>query len=177
MQEVPEQFYLYVLFHELGHCRDDVTRKDLLDIRFDPTTAFDARKMAADNKCIIRGEYAACYFAALEMTNELYRFLEDGFVSEWNRVVQWLREPDHEAKQQAGAIWVQMSEYAKLAAHRAGNHHLHSTLDLRGFVELFIEWEDLLNDEWKIYPNWVAESSNDYADIWRKFCVRCGARL
>lgn len=162
-------FYIYVLFHELGHCVDDVTRKDLLDIKSDPISPFDPTKLAADNTHIIRGEYAACGFAANNMTTELYRFLESGFVTEWNNVIRWFEEPGHELMQRAGAIWVQMSEYAKLAGHRAGNSELHSTIDLGSFGGLFLEWENVLTEDWKKYPNW-SEFPNSYKEIWLKFC-------
>jgi hypothetical protein len=31
-----QEFCLYVLFHELGHCFDDLKRRDLRDVIFDP---------------------------------------------------------------------------------------------------------------------------------------------
>jgi hypothetical protein len=169
------QFHIYVLFHELGHCVDDSRRKDFHEITFDPNAPFE--QAATYNGRIIRGEYAACFFAASRMTAELYRYLEDGFLDNFSQVASWIKRPGLELKQQAGVIWVQMAEYAKLAGHRAGNPSLTSTIDLGAFRSPFSEFETTLTTDWMDYPNWEFEPPETYRENWAKLCAKCGVKL
>jgi hypothetical protein len=158
----PEQLVIYVVYHELGHCVDDLTRKDLTEIERDPEGPSQSTR---DHILAIRGEYAACFYAAANVSQELYNFLEITFQYGWNIALPLIKDAGTEYKKRVGAIWVQMSEYAKLAAHRAGNPSLASRVDLGVFETLFAEWESVLANDWKNYHNWLAEEPNGYDEI------------
>jgi hypothetical protein len=165
-------FFIYVFCYELGHCVDDIKRRDLYEVIYDPDALSNLTKLTEDNTRIIRGEFAACYYAAKELTQELYSYLEVGFQREWDGIVPMIQLPDFEQKKRAGAIRVQLSEYAKLVVHRTGNPAFAANSKLGKFAPLFSEWEKVLTGDWARYPNWGGPLPMEYSETWKNFWKR-----
>jgi hypothetical protein len=163
----PNELQRYVLSHELGHCRDDLTRSDLRSPRIQPTDPYDAQTFASKTAQIARSEYVACRFAAASVGQSLYSWVENETFTDW-QAFRGAATPNVPNNRRAGGLSVRISEYAKLAGHRAGNPVLSSQMQ---FDPEFYVLENLLALDWETYPGWSTPEPEGYFELWQKFCA------
>lgn len=162
-----QQFWLYMLIHEFGHCRDNAVRKDLTDRRLDPEEWEDYKELHTYYAGVLVHEFAACAHAGPSVSSALHRHM----IENWHKLVDDVVDPLLTRKLSyaiiglmedvANAFWVFMVEYAKLVGHTVTNPALGEVppWPLAGEkVEPALEGiAEVLREIWAGYPDFPSE--------------------
>lgn len=191
-----EELCFYVLYHELGHCKDNRIRPD----RPSPTIClpgrgFEIHQVTRYYVDILEEEYAACAFAAPWMSCAAYQNTVQAltesltfFRSEAARLTLAFRSDpitlSKLAATVAGLAWFQLIQFAKTAASRLQNSALKNIqLDTwtepqdEMVVELLTEFEAGLSAHWATYPNWSSEPAPFLREAWEAFALLEGFKF
>ena len=183
----PDATYLYelsrsILFHEFGHCKDNLLRPELVTLPPISTTWFKIENSVRYHIPILAEEYAACVHAAIGVTKEL---LDREFKSLHETVQQFMDELEGIRRQPVGnieksllfgekpvaAMWAILIQCAKLAGTMHGNSNLQPSInpwpdanDLA--TRVIAEFFDNLREAWTRYPNWTYETFTFATEAW-----------
>jgi hypothetical protein len=167
-----EQSCTYLLYHELGHCLDNLKRPERTDppaVR--PGYGFEISQFARYHAHIVEEEYIASAFAAPWMTSsvyaELFSLMKAQLEIGRDEAVR-LQCEDHAdpskltllASSVAGWCWSLLVQFAKMAGSRQINTHLAESsptwveADDEVVVGLLKEFELNLSHHWSLYPGW-----------------------
>lgn len=167
-----EQSCTYLLYHELGHCLDNLKRPDRTDppaVR--PGYGFEISQFARYHAHIVEEEYVASAFAAPWMTSSVYAEifslmttqLEIGRDEAVRLQSEYYGDPSKLtllASSVAGWCWSLLVQFAKMAGSRQINTHLAKSsptwveADDEVVVGLLKEFELNLSHHWSLYPGW-----------------------
>jgi hypothetical protein len=191
-----EQLCFYLLYHELGHCKDNRTRPDRPKPPISvPGKGFEISQVTRYYADILEEEYAACMFAARWMSLAAYESSADAladhlrfFRSESDRLTVDYSEQrsslSNVAATVAGLAWFQLIQFAQTSASRRGNSALSDTAIAKWpepedemICDLLSEFEVELSTHWDRYPDWPSEPEPFLRETWESFTLLSGFRF
>jgi hypothetical protein len=184
--------FLYVIHHELGHCYDNKTR-NLIEYPkiFDENKLFKIKQVAEYYTAILLSDFFACVFSAYAAREKMIEYdcrNLDGYVIKGEKRIVDLKTKYFVDKnylyelafEVAGDFWFILMQYAKLVGFKIGNEVLSSVeikVDsdvINKNIDILREFEKILNNCYKYYPNYDSKIHNFLFDIWNRLCLRCG---
>ena len=190
-----EQNCTYLVYHELGHCLDNLSRPD----RPSPPAVREGRGFAISqferyHAHLVEEEYAASHFAVHWMTPQVYRDLfgllckqlESGRAEAHKLKLEYAENPDvltRLASSVAGWCWSLLIQFAKLAASRSDNNALLNASPIWPeedddiVVQLLREFDQELARHWAEYPTWTSEPPRFMPETWQTLASFEGFRF
>ncbi len=167
----------YVLYHELGHCVDDVERGDLQTYSSQSTGSFNQELSTTNHVHICLGEYAASRMAATFMSCPAWQEA----LREFRNLLPLVRQTvatDKDISNVATGVWKVIIDYTKLAATLHGQQRTGRVCNLIGDPKVTAACEkldDYLRDLWNRYPRWDQER-DEFKLAWTTLSEQEGAQ-
>jgi hypothetical protein len=155
----PSALRHYILYHELGHCVDDLERGDLETYSSQSAGSFDPELNITNHVHICLGEYAASWKAATFMSPAAWQTALEEFRN-LLASVRFTVATDQDILNVARGVWKVIIEYTKLAASLHGREPTGRACDLIGGPKVTAacgRLDDYLRDLWNRYPRWNQE--------------------
>jgi hypothetical protein len=147
----------YVLYHELGHCLDDLERGDLETYSSPSTGTFDQELSTTNHAHVCLSEYAACRKAAAFMSCQAWQKA----VEEFRKLLPLVRDTvatDTDVANVATGVWKIIVEYTKPPATFHGHQPTGRACGVIGDSKVTAacgKFDDYLTALWDRYPSWV----------------------
>jgi hypothetical protein len=169
-----DQLNIYVVYHELGHCIDELRRTVFTGAEPSPSEQYARENCVRWNEQVLLSEYAASRLAGDYISVEGFNLAVRDFCLEEHLILEDIH--NLAAAGQAGLSWKLLIEYSKLSALAHANGWLRATSHLagNGSSNPFKALHETLSDLWALYPKWQ-DLSIGFRDIWLELCHRMNA--
>jgi len=190
-----EQRLIYSVWHEVGHVRDNAERvRDNTPTGItDPLGRFRVNHVADFFRGAVLSETAACRFAALAYTQELYdleqahdnQVIEDSLVKLRADAKAYTGDPDELYRlgfHAAQTFWLPFVQYGECIAHLHGNGSLKAALSIWGTAkteaeQVILDYGRLLRTLFSSYPVVPGEFAAQLFGLWVKLAGCYGFRF
>lgn len=185
------RLWLYLIVHELGHCKDNYLTRSCEDNPFNFEDEFSVRAVAKYNVFILLSEFTACVLSARAAGPDVQQHMID----EWHQSMTELLDAIENqrtdyvsgyiglrqlADSVAHSFWAFTVQYAKLVGHSIGNSDAMPASEWNGarpeISELLKDLAAELRRLWDKYPSWPDESEiiNRLLPFWHRFTEAYG---
>lgn len=130
--DVEPQLYANVIYHEVGHCKDHLLRRNTEELPVYTDKTFKSAEFNRWGASMVLEELAACCHAAITITPQLYAKQVSETNSSLRKQLEWLKNEKlfFRVRQRnlvdmaiaaTTTFWLVLREHAKLVGHVQGN--------------------------------------------------------
>jgi len=186
---------LYMIFHELGHCKDGKIRQDIKNPNIvNSTKEFKIRHICDYYRNILLGEFSASVHSGLFMTPTVYDLELSSTLATVEEQLTYIDSLKNKYSEDnsllyelaftvGGLFWFILIQYSKLIGVRISNKELCD----RGLSlwkeanseasSIISKYDQLISNAWRAYPNWSGDLFHNLDSTWESLSLSCGYKF
>lgn len=141
---IDARFCFYIFVHELGHCYDNLLRKNIKEEEIDLESENNSEVLGKYYSSILISEFLASYYAGNTVTPDLQNHMIDNWREDSKKLVDDLLKRKMSFHSMAftaasHSLWVILIQYAKLVGHKMTNKEL-------PLCPTYYDWDSNINN-------------------------------